>query len=76
MSYSDIYLCYKPNKYNKQFKCIKFNSYEDADQYYKENHSGKQSTLFPVYKYMPQFMKNMSIHYKLSKTFIHIDKII
>jgi hypothetical protein len=71
--YSDIYLCYKTNIF--KYECKKFNNYEEADKYFNETYrhnSNKniESTMFPVCKFMPKFMKNIVIHNKLSKQFI------
>ena len=83
-NFTDIYLCYRFNKY-QEFKCKKFRNYEEADKYFHDNIKVNkvdnmnnkessntdliQSTMFPVCKFMPQFMKNMNIQTKLSKHF-------
>jgi hypothetical protein len=76
--FSDIYLCYKTNTF--KYECKKFNNYEEADKYFTEtfryrNITGQniESTMFPVCKFMPEFMKNIVIHNKLSNRIILLD---
>jgi hypothetical protein len=58
----------------ENYKCIKFSSYEEADDYYKKyyNQNFENSILLPVCGFTPLFLHKYILHYKLSKTFIKI----
>ena len=76
-SVSKIYLCVKLRDKMEYFylnyNCIKFDTYEEADKYYKKSFEDKtieSSTMMPVCKYVPEYFHPMILNYKLSKLFI------
>jgi hypothetical protein len=73
MNISYIYLCTKC-KYTQNYNCIKFNSYQDADNYYKKYYinNSEDSTIIPVCKYAPFLLHKYILNYKLSQIFINI----
>ena len=66
--YSDIILCIKQNK-DIYFECKKFKTYEDADQYFQNNYNLnniQHSTIVPLSKLWPNYLKEKIIRYKIS----------
>ena len=73
-SIKEVYLCVKddpPNSLNT-FNCKKFNTYEEADTYYKNkyNHNMNLSTMIPLCKFTPKCLQQKILNYNLSKVFI------
>ena len=74
--YSDIVLCVKTTVHD--FECYKFNSYDAADKYFKENYSKPNkeniycSTMVPLSKLWPQFIEPYVLQLKLSNLFNNI----
>jgi hypothetical protein len=57
---------------HKCFKCIKFETFKEADIYYQKNYiDAKSSTLIPICNYVPFIFHNTILNYKLSKMFIN-----
>ena len=73
-----IYLCVKLHDkmecFSLNYNCIKFDTYKEADEYYKEKFENNvrvdSSTLMPVCKYIPEYFHPLILNYKLSKLFI------
>ena len=74
-SMKEVYLCVKDdsslNSLSK-FNCKKFDTYEEADTYYKNkyNHNLNLSTMIPMCKFTPKCLQEKILNYKLSKIFI------
>jgi len=77
-----VYLCVKKKEkekkehYSLNFKCIKFDTYEEADTYYKKNYNTRQeeySTLMPFCRFIPSHFHEPVLNYKLSKLFINAE---
>lgn len=75
-----VYLCVKEKEktehYSLNFKCIKFDTYEEADTYYKKNYNRRQeefSTLMPLCRFIPFYFHESVLNYKLSKLFINAE---
>lgn len=70
----DVYLCVNNNMYGGKYKCHRFNSFIEADSKYRELRIKNQknfvsSTMIPVFKYIPEFIKTRYLQYKLAKVF-------
>lgn len=68
-NHSNIYLCVK-EKTNNRYVCKKFDSYQDADSYYRVNYDTSQvskSTMIPICKYIPLCLRPQVINWKLAK---------
>ena len=82
--YSDIVLCVKTSVH--AFECYKFNSYDMADKYFKENFSKSNeenfsesnkkniyySTMVPLSKMWPGFIEPYILQLKMSNIFNNI----
>ena len=74
--YSDIVLCVKTSVH--AFECYKFNSYDLADKYLKENFSESNkkniyySTMVPLSKLWPGFIEPFILQLKMSNIFNNI----
>ena len=71
-SHSCIYLCIK-YKTTNYYKCIKFDNFEMADNFYKNKCTKtkiESSTMMPVCKYVPNFVQHHILDYKLKRFFI------
>jgi hypothetical protein len=66
---NSVFLCVKQNNYNNNYNCYKFNSFIEADKYYNQ-HFNTSSTMISVFKYLPTFIQNFLIDYKLKKLFV------
>lgn len=69
----DIYLCVNFNKtrHNCDFVCQKFDSYIEADEYYKKHIPNKMiyaSSMIPINKYTPYMFRNRLLRYKINQT--------
>ena len=76
--YNDYYLCTINNEKNivKEYVCSIYDSYEQADQHYKNNVPYKTvSTMFSVSHFMPNFLRPYYLKHKLANTFIRIKEI-
>lgn len=66
---NDIYLCVDNNDLpaSANWSCYKFNSYEDADDYFKIAHkeNKNRTTLLPVCKYTPSHIVPVVLEWKL-----------
>ncbi len=66
---NSVFLCVKQsNNYN----CYKFNSFIEADNYYyiKNFNNNTPSTMVSIFKYLPIFIQNLFIDYKLKNIFV------
>lgn len=101
--FSDVVLCVKKENDISCFECHKFNTYLEADKYFKENYISIYnkinqptyqvktnqlaeqpinqpinqqpiifSTMFPVCKFIPDFIKKRKIQYKTAQIFNNI----
>lgn len=77
-----VYLCVKEKEKEKiehyflNFKCIKFDTFEEADRYYKQKYNRQQaeySTLMPLCRFIPSYFHEPVLNYKLSKLFINAE---
>jgi hypothetical protein len=74
-SIKEVYLCVsvkenKNNKFLNKFTCKKFDTYEEADKYYKERYDVVNvSTMLTMCKFTPTCLKEQILNYKLSKIF-------
>lgn len=77
-----VYLCVKEKEkekvehYSLNFKCIKFDTYEEADSYYKKKYNRRQeeySTFMPLCRFIPSYFHEPVLNYKLSKLFINAE---
>lgn len=69
-----IYLCVKLHENDKNYNCIKFDTYNEADIYYNSCYKDTKveySTMLPVCKYIPEYFHPSILNYKLSKIFIN-----
>jgi hypothetical protein len=66
--YDCVYLCMKYDT-DIKYKCIKFDSYEKAEEYYKSVYSHRANNfikkLIPLCSYTPLFLHNMILDFKL-----------
>ena len=66
--YDCVYLCIKYET-DIKYKCIKFDSYEKAEEYYKSVYSHRanifKKKLIPLCSYTPLFLHNMILDFKL-----------
>ncbi len=74
--YESIYLCLK-TKDNEPFACKEFKSFEDASNWFFTNkiEFAHESTMIPICKFMPNFLKSKVLHKKLSERFIKTPKL-
>ena len=73
----DVYLCVKM-KNNMNYKCSRFDDFVSADNHFKRNikysneasnEALQSSTMIPVIRYIPIFLKKQYLQYQLSKIF-------
>ena len=77
---SKIYLCVDmtSNK-NKpsDFKCMKFNTFEEADKYYRENYEehwkGKRSTMVKINPMIPSMYEMHMIRHKIQLLTLNVE---
>ena len=85
--FSNVVLCVKKENNISCFECHKFNTYLEADKYFKKNYinmynktnqptnqpTNQQpiifSTMFPICKFMPEFLEKRKIQYKTAQIF-------
>jgi hypothetical protein len=80
--YSIVYLCIKPLDKMElmplNFRCMPFETYKEADDYYNKlyknkNKNNEYSTLMPVCKFIPSVLHPIVLNYKLAKLFINAE---
>ncbi len=69
----DIYLCvnFNNSRHNCDFVCQKFDSYENANEYFKKNIPNglvNASSMFPINKYTPHTFRNIMLRHKINNT--------
>ena len=68
-----FYLCYKEIP-TIPFKCQEFKSFQEADNYFRENirknNEGIVSTMFPIKSFTPRIIRPYLINSELSRMFI------
>jgi hypothetical protein len=68
---TSVYLCVKQNYSCNNFNCYRFNNFIEADKYFIENFNNNSlSTMIPIYKYLPLFIQQFILDYKLKNLFI------
>lgn len=68
--FSDILLCVSLD--GKNFKCKQFDSFLEADDYYRANFKNtpnEKSTMIKSCKFMPDFIRQMKTNRQLEKIF-------
>ena len=65
-----VFLCIQKNI--NYFECRKFNDFVQADNYFIENYKNDNivSTMISISKYLPLFIQNYIINYKLKELFV------
>ena len=75
-SWGNVYLCVqKKDTLCRRFKCIKFDSYESANEHFHKNYKNKDlsaSTMMPICKYTPLYFHPYFLRRKLSNLFINV----
>jgi len=73
-NYLNVYLCTQSENL-KPYKCIMFLSYSEANNYYKNNYSGKVifSTMIHVCKFIPLYFHKSILKNKLSDLLIKVE---
>jgi len=59
-------------KFNDTFKCKEFNDFKKANEYFMSISyiSNQENVIFNIPTFLPSFLKNLFIQYKLSKNII------
>ena len=72
-SWDQIYLCVKDDNNLRDFTCSPYDSFEQADAYFKQNFDlpRTQSTMIQVSRILPKQMIPHILRYKLAKSFIN-----
>ena len=68
--YENVFLCIK--KDITHFECQKFNSFIEADKFFRKNYKNivVTSTMITVFKYFPTFVQDFILNHKLKNLFV------
>lgn len=73
-----IYLCVKDDNSMRNYSCSPYDSFEQADAYYKQNFVStdgpRPSTMVSISKIWPKAMISHILQYKLADSFINVRK--
>jgi hypothetical protein len=73
-AWNRIYLCTKEKSELIRYSCSPYESFEQADSYYKRNHeSGTLSTMVSLPRLLPQSFHQRALEHKLMNTFIKVN---
>ncbi len=72
-----IYLCVKDGNNLRNYSCSVYDSFEQADTYYKQNFvsTNGPSTMVSVSRFWPKSVIPHVLRYKLAESFINVKKV-
>jgi len=73
-AWNRIYLCTKEKNELIRYSCSPYDTYEQADSYFRKNHeSGTLSTMVSLPRVLPQSFHQHALEHKLVHTFIKVN---